>query len=250
MHLSLSLSLGSTMGGVGRFSLASFMAGQADGFYFRFTEAGTLWQDVGATTPVTATGQSIARADDQRDGAGSPHNGTQATAGSQPKFQAGGSDFDGLDDYLITNYRAGTGANFIVAKATVPATVASYQAIFGAQDNTPGNRFRIGFSPAGNLLVSIGTQGGIAGSAADYRGQTLVFGASFDGTTLRIFEGTALANSLSQSGVPTQAVDCLVGAMSNGGSPVNNFGGDIAAIVVGRQFLDLETYQKIADAIA
>jgi hypothetical protein len=58
-------------------------------YWFDFTDIGTLFQDTGATTPVTAAGQSIAAIKDKH--SGSTIVLTQATAGLRPTYQVDGN---------------------------------------------------------------------------------------------------------------------------------------------------------------
>lgn len=77
----------STNQGGGITSLADLFDGD-DGFAYEFDNLSTLWQDTGATTPVTTSGQSIARVDDV---SGNGYNATQATAGLRPTYTESGS---------------------------------------------------------------------------------------------------------------------------------------------------------------
>lgn len=48
------------------------------------TDLTTLWQDTGATTPITADGQTVARVDDK---SGNSRNSTQATSSLRPAYK-------------------------------------------------------------------------------------------------------------------------------------------------------------------
>lgn len=69
--------------------------------WFDFSDLSTLFQDTGATSPVTTTGQSIARINDK---SGNSRNATQATPAAQPTYSTSSTingraigSFDGGD---------------------------------------------------------------------------------------------------------------------------------------------------------
>jgi hypothetical protein len=86
----------------GTFTPADLYAASEKGAWYDPSDFSTMWQDTAGTTPVTATGQSVARIDDK---SGNAKHLLQGTAGSMPVLQqdAGGNyylDFDGTDDFM------------------------------------------------------------------------------------------------------------------------------------------------------
>ena len=230
----------------GGFSIARFMAAQADGFWYDFGLVSSLSQDTAGATPVTAFGDVIGRVVDRRTGANSPRNATQATASLKPKYQATGGAFDGSDDNLLSTFSAGVGANFLIAKATIPASVPSTQTMIGAA-GAGVDRFRLEINSAGQLQWGVGSL--VTSVAGDLRGQTITAGLTMDGTNLAVFLGASQVHSGAQSGVPTTARPVRIGANNADGFASQFFAGSIKAALGGRQFLDLTTFKKIAAAL-
>lgn len=84
------------------------------GAFYDFSDTSTLWQDTGATTPVTTTGQNIYRADDLSG------NGNNLTATNAPTWDSGGySVYNGSTSYLIT---------------TISHTVTDFTIIIGSEE--------------------------------------------------------------------------------------------------------------------
>jgi hypothetical protein len=79
------------------------MRGGYLGAVFNPTDKGTLFQDTGGTTPVTAHGQSVAR---KNDISGNGNHATQATAAKRPLYIENGNnryiEFDGVDDEMFS----------------------------------------------------------------------------------------------------------------------------------------------------
>lgn len=229
--------------------LASFMAGQSDGFWYDFSRPTTLFQGTDESTPVDTFGQVIGRAKDQRTGANSPRNATQATTSLKPKYQTTGAAFDGSDDNLLTGYTAGAAENFIVAKVTVPATISGTQVIAGAR-TVAGARTNLylGLWPAtGGLLFGVGDAE--VAPAGDLRGTVATIGISFNGAAVRAFVNGSIVSETARSGSVTTSVAYRLGAVNQEGSAAYYFGGSIKSIVAGRQLLDLDTFNKIAAAL-
>lgn len=229
----------------GGFSLAAFMAQQSDGFWYDFTQTAGLFQTTDTSTPVTAFGDNIGRATDLRAAA----TATQSTTSFRPKYQSTGAAFDGADDNLLTGYTAGSGANFLVAKVVVPASIAATQVICGAWVAGPTEFFFLGLSTTGLVRCGVGGVAATASAGSDLRGTEAVIGLSFDATTVRMFAGGAEVNSAPRSGNPTTVTPVCIGATNAAGSASNPFGGSVKSIVAGRQFLDLSTFNKIAAAL-
>lgn len=240
LSLGLGLGLSRSQGG---FSLASFMAGQTDGFWYDFGSPDRLFQTTDESSPVTTVGQSIGRVNDRRTGPNSPRNADQATAGSRPSYQTTGASFDGTADNLLTGYTAGAGANFIVAKVTVPASISANPVFLGAA--TAANRCHMGVdSTTGQLRIGLGSQLATVGTT-DRRGQTVVFGISWNGTTARFYDGGTLIEN-AQSGTPTTTTPLRIGSMNNSGTASSFWPGHIGDAVAGREFLTLDRFNQIA----
>lgn len=81
-----------------------FSAGE-QGVWYDPSDFSTMFQDTAGTTPVTATGQSVARINDK---SGRGNNATQSDAAKQPTLQIDGNGkyyllFDGSNDCLVTS---------------------------------------------------------------------------------------------------------------------------------------------------
>lgn len=215
-------------------------------YYVTPTAAATAFCITAAATPNTAnfTLHSVKEV--------SRYLATQAPASLKPKYQTTGAAFDGLDDNLLTGYMAGAGANFVVAKVSVPATLASAQFIAGATGAGALPAFVLGFNTSGLLVGGVGTQSinVIVGSSGDLRGTTAVVGISFDGTTVKLFANSAEVYSQPQAGgAPTLTVPVYLGCRNVDGTAQSFFAGSIKNIVAGRQALGLATFNKIAAAL-
>lgn len=88
---------------IAAFTPADLFTGTELGGFWDMSQASSLWQDTAATTPVTATGQSVARVDDL---SGNGNHLLQGTTASQPLYQEDGNvkyiALDGSDDVLAT----------------------------------------------------------------------------------------------------------------------------------------------------
>lgn len=230
---------------INAFNLDSYLSGLADAAYYDFSDTSTLFQDTSATTPVTATGQSIARANDQVNS----HNAVQANGTLQPKYQTLGAKFDGSDDYLSTGYLPAAGGNFIVAHVTIPASLGSIAMLFGAQDASSTNRFWMGVDDStGRLRAGVGTNNAHYGTT-DLRGSTAMVGLSIDGSTVKLFVEGAQELSASQSGSPTTTNGLFVGANNGNGFPGLYHPGYVKKLVAGRASIDLTRYLQIRSAL-
>ena len=173
-----------------------------------------------------------------------------APTGSQPTtLSIQGDNFNGTVDNVsvkeVTNQN-----NFMVALVDVPASIASTQMFFGASDGAPGNRFFIGFNSNGTLGAGVGANStGVIVGSADRRGTTVVVGVSFDGSTVRLFDDNTIVYQSAQSGVPSSFTAARIGSQNSGGTASNFFGGSIKKLVAGREFLTLERYKQIRNAL-
>lgn len=231
------------------------MAAQSDGLYFDTTVISSTWQDTSATIPADDIGEAIGRANDLRVGAGSPHNGIQSSASLRPLRQTTGAKFDGSDDNWLTNYTAGSGANFIVALVDVPSTISAFQYVCGSANSAGGERFGIGINTDGILGVGVGSESpasgtGKATASGDLRGRTLVIGMSFNGSTVRGFSDGQLVLNVLQNGSAQTITPIRIGSNNPGTTGATSFfGGSIKSLVAGREFLTLERYLQIRNAL-
>jgi hypothetical protein len=173
----------------------------------------------------------------------------QATGTLKPTLQTTGAKYDGSDDNHLTSYVAGSGANFIVALVTVPASIAVTQIMAGAIDAS-SNRIYVGFGVDGIFAAALGTQtlSTIKGSQ-DRRGAEVVVGLSFDGSSVRLFDDQSQSYSAAQSGNATTTVAFRLGARNASGTADSVFAGSIKRLVAGREFLTLSRYNQIRNAL-
>lgn len=90
------------VGGDAGFSPSRLFAAAEVGAWYDPSDISTLWQDTAGTTPVTATGQSVARIDDK---SGNGKHAIQSTSANRPTWQQDGSgyyylSFNGTNHYL------------------------------------------------------------------------------------------------------------------------------------------------------
>lgn len=170
----------------------------------------------------------------------------QATTNYKPKYQTGGGAlFDGFDDNLLTSYVIGAGANFIVAKVTVPETLSGTQIITGMVQS--GANAYIGVATSGQLRVNVANAAFDRGP--DLRGQAVSVGFAWDGTNLRSFVIDQVYETL-QSGTPTTASPIRIGSgNSAAGIATSFFGGIIHSLAAGREFIDLTRFKQIASKL-
>lgn len=178
---------------------------------------------------------------------------TQSFANLQPRWQGyGGARFDGLDDVLLTGYRAGAGANFIVAKARIQAAVSGNPvvALAGLRTNAGGRLF-LGIRQTGGTVG-----GGVGGQNQDtiFGGQSIlgrevVVGITQDGTTVRLFADGQQVYSGPQSGAVDTTVPLMVGGINTEGTAGFFTSSDVSRLVAGRDFLDLARFRQIASQL-
>jgi len=174
---------------------------------------------------------------------------TQSTTSFKPKFQTTGAAFDGTDDNLLTNYTAGSGANFMIAKVVVPASLAETQVIIGANAALDAGRVRLGITTAGRLRLSV--EGVDLDGSTDLRGQTVVVGATTDPVSgqVRTFAGSSQQAASAAAAALTTTIPLRIGARNNDGAAANFFGGSIQHVLAGREFIDLARFNQIANAL-
>lgn len=169
----------------------------------------------------------------------------QSTAGFKPKYQTTGATFDATDDNLLTAYTAQNGANFIIAYVDVPATLAATQVMAGASGSA-ANRCFLAFNTSGQLCAGVGSDSTatIVGTT-DWRSQSVVVALGFDGTTVKLFAGTAEEYSAAQNSTPTTAIPFRIGALNNNGTAGSFSGVALKDLLVGRQALTLAQFKSI-----
>lgn len=172
----------------------------------------------------------------------------QTTGTLKPVRQTTGAKFDGSDDNWLTPYLAGAGSNFIVALVDIPASIAATQMLIGANEGSDANRFRLCVSTAGAVRAAVGNTA-IHDGTGDVRGQMLVIGMTFNGTTVDVFADASNVGSFTQSGTPTTSIPCRIGARNDNGGAGSFFAGSIKKLVAGRDYLSLTRYQQIRTAL-
>ena len=170
------------------------------------------------------------------------NHGTQSSATLKPTRQTSGAKFDGSDDNLLTTYLAGSGANSIVALVTVPETIAAVQVIAGATASIT-TRCYLGLSINGKLYCGAGST--ILNGNTDLRGQTLVVGLSISDGNGVLYADAAVGSTGTYSDSPTTTIAFRVGALANGISATNSFGGSIKKLMTLRKAITLADYLKI-----
>lgn len=172
----------------------------------------------------------------------------QTSTSLKPKFQTTGAEFDGSDDNLLTGYLPSATANFIVAKVTVPASLAATQVIVGSSGASTDRCF-LAINTSGLVCGGVGTQSTttILGTT-DLRGREVVIGLSFDGSTVRLFADGAQQYSAAQAGTPSASIPFRVGATNNNGTAGSFFAGSIKNVEVGREMIDASRFSQIANA--
>jgi hypothetical protein len=175
--------------------------------------------------------------------------GTQASGTLKPLLQTTGAKFDGSDDNWLTPFLAQNGANFIVARALVPASISAAQVIAGAS-GAAANRCFLAIDTSGRVCGGVGSDSTttIVGTS-DLRGTDVVVGISLDGTTVKLFANTAEEYSAVQNSTPTVAVPFRIGANNNNGTAGSFFGGSVKRIVGGYDSLTLDKFKQIRNAL-
>ena len=215
-------------------------AGTTKEFYFTATST-TTWVRFARTgtsaSPCVVSGASCKLV--------SNYAATQSSSTLKPTFQTTGAKFDGSDDNLLTGYLAGAGANFIVARVTVPASISANQVIAGASGGATGRTF-VSIDTAGRPSGGVGNNGvGVIVGASDLRNSEAIIGVSYDGNNVRLFANAAQEYTGAQSGTPITSVGYAIGATGAAGGSSSFFGGAVKRIVAGREFLSLTRYQQI-----
>lgn len=175
------------------------------------------------------------------------NHGAQATGSLQPVRQTTGAKLDGSDDNHLTTYLAGSSNNFLAGLLTIPATIASTQVIAGLQDATPSG-LSLSVSTSGLIGGRIGTSSLTGSGTSDQRGNRVPVAITGDGSSWRLFVGSAQENQGSASGMST-SVALRLGSLNNNGSASAFFGGSIERFIAGRDYLDLSRWLQIRSAL-
>lgn len=178
------------------------------------------------------------------------HAALQATGTSRGTRQTGGWKGDGSDDNLLTNYLAGSGANFLVTLVTVPASLGTDQIIAGTRA-AGSDDFWIGVrSSDGKIIGGVGAHSSstVLGST-DQRGNTLVLGLSADSGSEALYVDAAQEYAGTPSGTINTTVPFRLGCRNTNGTPSNFFAGAIQKFAAGRELLTLSKYQQIRSAL-
>ena len=174
------------------------------------------------------------------------NHGTQSTGTMKPTRQTSGAKFDGSDDYLLTTYYAVSGANFIAAAISVPATISATQVIAGAS-GAAANRTFLSLGTSGRVTAGVGSN--FHTGVTDLRGTDLVIAMSYDGSSVRLFAGSAIEKSEAQGSTPTTTIPYCIGALNSNGIASNFTAATVKRVVAGREFLTLERFKQIAQQL-
>lgn len=216
---------------------AAFFAG-TPGVAFDLTDMGTLYQDSGRTTLVSATGQPIGSATDL---SGNGKHATQATTAQKPAYQ-GYASLDGVDDGLVTPALALSGTDAITVVASIrKSSDAATGIVLELTGNSGINAAFALFAPVGAAATfgwrSRGTADSLATSPASYAAPTTVVltgsgDISADTCALRVNGAQAVAQANDQ-GTGNYAADVLfIGRRNGASSPFN--GRLYRILVIGR----------------
>lgn len=171
--------------------------------------------------------------------------GKQGSSSLRPVRQTTGARFDGADDVLPTNYLAGSGANFIAARITVPETISAMQVFVGSSGASTERAF-LAINTSGKMCGGVGSQSTstIVGTS-DVRGTDATVCLSWNGSSVRLFVDQALEYEAAQSGTATTTVPFHIGALNSNGSAANFFAGSVRELAIGRELIDLETWRRM-----
>ena len=216
-------------------------AGGLDYAFFDSALMSSMFQDAAGTTPVTAVGQPVGRANVRRK---SPHYANQAVNNSRPALQSGGWKFDGSDDGWLSDWFCLTGENCIIAQVDVPASLAAVATIAGT--STGGSdRWNIRVSNTNGLLYAgIGDLPTLTiAGAGDLRGKSSIVAVSCDNANASLF-ADVLTTSSAKTGQPLLTNANRVGS-GGAGSPAQFWPGTIKRIAFGRVHITQSQFQQI-----
>jgi len=175
---------------------------------------------------------------------------TQSGATLKPTRQTAGSKFDGTDDNLLSTYLASAGSNFLMARTTVPSSLAATQLIAGAS-GASANRIFIGVNTSGFACAGIGSDNtGVIVGTTDLRNQEADIGITCNGTTVRLIVNGAVEYEAAQNSTPTTTIPFRLGVHNNNGSPAANYyAGYIKECLAGTDYLTLAKFNDIRRAL-
>jgi hypothetical protein len=176
------------------------------------------------------------------------NHGVQLTGGNRPLRQTAGAKFDGSDDSWLTTLLAGSGANFIVARVSVPSTLSGTQVIAGVYGGASDYGF-LGVAITGELRYGAGATLETVPESGDLRDQEVVIGVSIQGTIARVMLPNGSTIDKTISGSVNTNLAFRVGAMNTLGTAANHFAGGVKKLAVGREFLTPTKFQQIRNAM-
>ena len=168
----------------------------------------------------------------------------------KPVRQTAGAKFDGTDDNLLSTYLASAGSNFLMARTTVPSSLAASQFVAGSTDGTP-NRFILGINSSGKACAGIsGDASSVIVGTTDLRNQEADIGVTCNGTTVRLLVNGAVEYEAAQngSGLPT-AVALRIGCFNSNGVATSYYAGYIKECLAGTDYLTLAKFNDIRRAL-
>lgn len=177
-------------------------------------------------------------------------HGRQSSATLRPVRQTAGAKFDGSDDNLLTSYLASAGSNFLMARTTVPSSLAGIQTIAGAS-GASGNRIFIGVNTSGLAVGGIGSDStGVIVGTTDLRNQEADIGITCNGTTVRLIVNGAVEYEAAQNSTPITTIPFRLGVHNNNGTPAANYyAGYIKECLAGTDYLTLAKFNEIRSAL-
>lgn len=167
----------------------------------------------------------------------------------RPVRQAEGAKFDGSDDNWLSGYLAAAGNNFLMARTTVPASLAATQLVAGASGSS-ANRFFVGINTSGFACGGVGSDSTstIVGDT-DLRGTEADIGITCDGATVRLLVNDAIEYEAAQNSTPTTTIPFRFGAYNNNGTAGSFYAGAVEESLGGTDYLALSRFQQIRRAL-
>lgn len=247
--LGLALGLPFVMPRSGQAALDAWLAGATYADWDP-TVIASLAQNSDGTTPVTTNGDPVGRALDQGPGG---FNATQVTAGDRPPYLDGYFNPDGTSDNLLTTWLLGAGANTIIAKWIVPASLGGWRVQCGAYGG--GDTYFVVGVNTGGLECYVGAASLQRGSIKDLQGSTVVVALVDDGVTVNLYlykDATATTeySGARGSGIPTTLVSVRIGAYNDSGTPASFSNVDIGRTIAAHKVMTLEEFTAIAPLLA
>lgn len=170
---------------------------------------------------------------------------SQSNGTFKPTRQAQGAKGDGSDDNLLSTYLASAGNNFLMAKTTVPVSLAATQLLAGAS-GSGANRFFLGINTSGQACAGIGSDstGTIVGTS-DLRGLEANIAVTCNATTVRLIVNDIVEYEAAQNSTPTTTIPFRAFAYNNNGTAASYYAGYIAELLAGTDYLDAAKFNLI-----